>query len=117
VAGAADGAQRVEPGAGVLTRSAYRCDVFQSYEGPATFVVENVAYPIQRLRLRVRRTSEIIETHGRRRRLVGLEGVELIILDLLEMPELPADGELRLGDGQVLPIIWTGRKFELRLNA
>ena len=69
-------------------------------------------YPIERLRLRVKRTSEIIETHGRRRRLVGLEGIELMILDLLEMPELPADGELRLGDGQVLPIIWTGPRFD-----
>ena len=91
--------------------------MFQSYDGPATFVVEDAAYPIQRLRLRVRRTSEIIETHGRRRRLVGVEGIELMILDLLEMPELPADGELRLGDGQVLRVVWTGRKFELRLNA
>ena len=90
--------------------------MFQSYDGPATFVVEDVAYPIERLRLRVKRTSEMIETHGGRRRLVGLEGIELMILDLLEMPELPADGERRLGDGQVLPIIWTGRRFELRLN-
>ena len=59
----------------------------------------------------------MIEAHGRWRRLVGLEGIELIVLDLLDMPELTADGELRLGDGQLLRVVWTGRRFELRLNA
>jgi hypothetical protein len=92
--------------------------MLQPYEGPATFVAEDTAYPVGRLRLRVRRTADIVETFGHRRRhVVGLQGLDLIVLDLLDMPELPVGGELRLDDGQALSALWTGVTFELRLNA
>lgn len=89
--------------------------MFRSYEGPATFVVHDAAYPVDRLRLRVRPTGTTVETVGqRRRRLMGVDGLELMVLDLLEMPEYSVDGELRLDDGQVLDAVWTGSNFDVR---
>jgi hypothetical protein len=89
--------------------------MFQPYEGPATFVAHETAYPVDRLRLRVRPTGATVETDGhRRRRLMGLDGLELMVLDVLEMPEHSVDGELRLDDGQVLDAQWTGSRFDVR---
>jgi hypothetical protein len=89
--------------------------MFRPYEGPATFVAEAAVYPVDRLRLRVRPTKATVDTvDHRRRRLMGLDGLELMILDVLEMPERPVDGELRLDDGQVLDAVWTGRGFDVR---
>ena len=89
--------------------------MFRAYEGPATFVVEDAAYPVDRLRLRVRPTKATLETiDHRNRRLMGLDGLELMVLDFLRMPERPVDGELRLDDGQVLDAVWTGSRFDVR---
>jgi len=89
--------------------------MFRPYEGPATFVVEGTAYPVDRIRLRVRTTGTTVETvDHRHRRVVGLDGLELMALDFLEMPELSVHGELRLDDGQVLDAVWTGSRFDVR---
>lgn len=78
--------------------------MFQPYDGPATFHVNEAIYKIPHLRLELQPS-----TRGK-----GFDRPVVIVLERGELPKSRTDlGELRLGDHQEFTAWWTGFRFEL----
>jgi len=87
----------------------------QPYEGAATFHVDGTVYSICHLRLEVQAGESFVTTFGNlKNRVGGHDRVAIIVLERGDLPERATDqGELRLGDRQVVSASWSGDMFRL----